>query len=66
MHHHLLPAFPNRQKHKVTTNMAARTAIQENLISKNKEYVANFTQGHLELPPAKKYAVGQLILPVIP
>ncbi|MCJ1227092.1 hypothetical protein MMC12_003747 [Toensbergia leucococca] len=33
------------------------TPIQENLISKNKEYASAFTKGHLALPPAKKYAV---------
>ncbi|KAA8576255.1 hypothetical protein EYC84_006401 [Monilinia fructicola] len=34
------------------------TSIQKNLIESNKVYAANFTQGHLALPPAKKYAVG--------
>lgn len=38
--------------------MAARTSIQENLVAKNASYAENFTQGHLALPPAKKYAVG--------
>ncbi|KAG4031392.1 hypothetical protein MFRU_009g01670 [Monilinia fructicola] len=33
------------------------TSIQKNLIESNKVYAANFTQGHLALPPAKKYAV---------
>ncbi len=32
--------------------------IQENLVSKNKVYASSFTEGHLALPPAKKYAVG--------
>ncbi|PMD25053.1 beta carbonic anhydrase clade D [Hyaloscypha hepaticicola] len=31
--------------------------IQENLVSKNKAYASSFTEGHLALPPAKKYAV---------
>jgi len=35
----------------------APTPIQENLVSSNKAYAASFTQGHLALPPAKKYAV---------
>jgi carbonic anhydrase len=34
------------------------TPIQENLVSKNKAYASSFTEGHLALPPAKKYAVG--------
>jgi carbonic anhydrase len=34
------------------------TPIQENLIAKNKAYASSFTEGHLALPPAKKYAVG--------
>ncbi|MCJ1431094.1 hypothetical protein MMC27_000444 [Xylographa pallens] len=33
------------------------TAIQQNLTSKNEKYAANFGEGHLALPPAKKYAV---------
>jgi len=33
------------------------TPIQENLVSKNKAYASSFTEGHLALPPAKKYAV---------
>jgi len=33
------------------------TSVQENLVSKNKEYVSSFTEGDLALPPAKKYAV---------
>lgn len=35
------------------------TPIQQNLVEKNKEYAASFTKGHLALPPAKKYAVGE-------
>ncbi|TLS25220.1 hypothetical protein PpBr36_07565 [Pyricularia pennisetigena] len=31
------------------------TPNQQNLAEKNDEYAKNFTQGHLELPPAKKY-----------
>ena len=34
------------------------TSIQENLVKANNDYAAGFTQGHLALPPAKKYAVG--------
>ncbi|MCJ1243284.1 hypothetical protein MMC30_000481 [Trapelia coarctata] len=33
------------------------SAVQENLVSKNKQYASNFTEGSLALPPAKKYAV---------
>ncbi|KAK3713173.1 hypothetical protein LTR37_008606 [Vermiconidia calcicola] len=33
------------------------TDNQQNLISKNKEYASTFNQGHLALPPAKKYVV---------
>ncbi|KAH8792538.1 beta carbonic anhydrase clade D [Hyaloscypha finlandica] len=33
------------------------TPIQDNLVTKNKEYAWSFTDGHLALPPAKKYAV---------
>lgn len=36
----------------------SETPIQRNLIESNKIYAANFTQGDLALPPAKKYAVG--------
>lgn len=36
----------------------APTPIQQNLVSSNKTYAASFDQGHLALPPAKKYAVG--------
>ena len=35
------------------------TEIQINLLNKNTEYASNFNQGHLALPPAKKYAVGK-------
>ena len=35
------------------------TEIQINLLNKNTEYASNFDQGHLALPPAKKYAVGK-------
>jgi len=31
--------------------------IQENFVDANKAYASSFTQGHLALPPAKKYAV---------
>lgn len=33
-------------------------AIQKYLIEKNAEYASKFTEGHLPLPPAKKYVVG--------
>lgn len=35
------------------------TEVQLNLLNKNTEYASNFNQGHLALPPAKKYAVGK-------
>lgn len=35
------------------------STIQKNLIEKNEQYASNFTEGHLALPPAKKYAVGR-------
>ena len=35
------------------------TPIQENLVKVNKEYASRFKEGHLALPPAKKYAVGK-------
>jgi len=37
------------------SNMA--TPIQENLIKSNEKYASNFTEGHLALPPAKKYLI---------
>jgi hypothetical protein len=40
------------------TKYAMATPIQENLVSKNKAYASSFAEGHLALPPAKKYAVG--------
>jgi len=42
------------------------TPIQENLVSSNKAYASGFTKGHLALPPAKKYAVGNTPLHVFP
>ena len=33
--------------------------IQANAQKKNAEYASNFKEGHLALPPAKKYAVGK-------
>lgn len=33
------------------------SAIQKSLVEKNAEYASKFTEGHLALPPAKKYAV---------
>ncbi|KAE8447471.1 hypothetical protein EG329_010744 [Mollisiaceae sp. DMI_Dod_QoI] len=35
----------------------APTPIQENLVKSNEKYASTFTEGHLALPPAKKYAV---------
>lgn len=35
------------------------TDIQQNLTTKNEQYASSFTQGHLALPPAKKYLVAQ-------
>ena len=35
------------------------TQIQANLEKRNAEYASNFKEGHLALPPAKKYAVGK-------
>ncbi|KAL2065982.1 hypothetical protein VTL71DRAFT_2053 [Oculimacula yallundae] len=37
--------------------MASQTPNQQNLEAKNATYVSSFTEGHLALPPAKKYAV---------
>ena len=34
------------------------TPVQENLVEQNQKYSANFTEGSLALPPAKKYTVG--------
>jgi carbonic anhydrase len=39
--------------------MVSQSANQENLVAKNETYAASFTEGHLALPPAKKYAVGE-------
>jgi hypothetical protein len=39
------------------------TPVQENLVNSNNAYAASFTEGHLTLPPAKKYAVGSSGLP---
>lgn len=41
------------------------TPVQENLIQKNREYVAQFTEGDLALPPAKKYLVCKCLKSVI-
>jgi carbonic anhydrase len=38
------------------------TEIQKNLVEKNAEYAGSFTQGHLALPPAKKYLIRKLSL----
>ncbi|PSS27753.1 hypothetical protein M430DRAFT_93901 [Amorphotheca resinae ATCC 22711] len=35
----------------------APTPIQENLVTSNQTYASSFKDGHLALPPAKKYAV---------
>ena len=34
------------------------TPVQDNLVRKNAQYASNFADGSLELPPAKRYAVG--------
>jgi len=39
------------------------TSIQENLVKANKNYAADFKEGDLALPPAKKYAVGRSTSP---
>ena len=55
----VLPQDTSRYKgfeQKPSSTMAP-TPIQENLVESNKKYAASFTQGHLALPPAKKYAV---------
>lgn len=39
----------------------APTANQQNLIDSNERYASSFTEGHLALPPAKKYLVGMPI-----
>lgn len=41
------------------------TPNQQNLVEKNEEYVKNFTHGHLELPPAKKYLVCKLAYAIL-
>lgn len=38
------------------------TEIQKNLEAKNAAYAAEFTKGHLPLPPGKKYLVGAGVL----
>lgn len=35
------------------------TFVQQNLVEKNNQYHSQFKEGHLALPPAKKYAVGK-------
>ena len=35
----------------------SKTAIQSNVEAASERYAASFTQGHLALPPAKKYLV---------
>lgn len=35
------------------------TAVQKNLVDSNAEYASGFQEGHLALPPAKSYAVGE-------
>lgn len=54
---------PGSRTRKINSNMA--TQNQKNLVEKNKEYAAGFTQGDLALPPAKKYAVGQSLPPFL-
>ncbi len=33
------------------------TAVQQNLVCRNEDFAANFTQGNLTLPPSKEYLV---------
>ncbi|OQN98657.1 hypothetical protein B0A48_15323 [Cryoendolithus antarcticus] len=46
------------------------TQIQKDLVKSNEQYASKFTEGHLALPPAKKYLVGsphlQLVLHFLP
>ena len=35
------------------------TAVQSHLVDANERYATSFDQGHLALPPAKKYTVGK-------
>ena len=35
------------------------TPVQENLVRENEKYAAEFDKGHLPLPPARHYTVGQ-------
>ena len=37
------------------------TSVQKNLQEKNADYASTFKEGHLALPPAKKYLVGKLL-----
>ncbi|KAH8812260.1 beta carbonic anhydrase clade D [Xylogone sp. PMI_703] len=37
--------------------MAAKSQIQQALIASNEKYASTFKDGHLALPPAKKYAI---------
>lgn len=40
-----------------TTTPTNMSAIQKNVEAASERYAASFTQGHLALPPAKKYLV---------
>lgn len=35
------------------------TQIQHDLTKKNAEYATSFSEGHLALPPTRKYAIGK-------
>ena len=48
------------ERKQIQQNMA--TPTQENLKQKNEAYAASFDKGHLALPQAKKYLVGQSAL----
>ncbi|RFU32024.1 hypothetical protein B7463_g4295, partial [Scytalidium lignicola] len=37
--------------------MAAKSQIQQELIASNEKYASTFKEGHLPLPPARKYAI---------
>ena len=44
---------------RIQQSLLMATSIQQNLVEKNNQYHAQFKEGHLALPPAKKYAVGK-------
>ena len=50
----------SKEKHNCDSTMASQ--IQQNLEQKNAQYASSFKEGHLALPPAKKYAVGRSLI----